>query len=156
MVKSDDFLKIVYKKHQDKMRWHSEIEYRLLKMFIIINPVIITAIIGINQYIPDKSTYFVLVCSMVSFLAVLTIFITIKIYYEHKTYEGVGQDVVRIWEYFELFEKGSYLTCNQILTDKAKEYGKGGGYIKTLFILWSMTITIVISLLLFGYSQFLI
>lgn len=151
MIRDDDFLKKVYEEHQDKLRWHSEIEYKLLNMLIIINPVIITAVIGLNEYIDDKVTYFVLVLAMSSFLLILTVYVDKKVKHEHSTYEAVGQDVVRIWEYFGLFKSSLY--HKPILTEEAKEYGKGFGYKKTLHIIWAMTITTFILLIGFGFTQ---
>lgn len=138
------------------MQWHSDVEYRLLKMFIVINPVIITAIIGVNEYINNKNTYFALTCSMAVFLIILTIFIDIKIRHEHVSYKAVGQDVVKIWEYFELFDIGAYLPNDSILPEEARKHGTGSGYKKTLYILWAMTITVSVLLIGFGYSQLII
>jgi len=152
-VIDDDFLKIVYKEHQNKLRWHSDVEYRLLNMFLIINPVIITAVIGIHQFIEDKNQYFYLTESIASILIVLTICITIKVYIEKRTYTEVAKDTIRIWEYFELFKVGSYLPAQAILSEKAKKYGEGVGWLATLLILWAVTIVTSFLLVMFGYMQ---
>jgi len=156
MPKNVDFLKRVYEEHHNKLRWHSDIEYRLLHMFIIINPVIITATIAIKQYITNKFTYLALVIIMASFLIVLTFFIDKKVKHEHNTYHDVAKDIVRIWEYFDLFKKNTYISNKAILTEKAKSFGDGKGYLKTLNILWAMTYTICILLIGFGLIQLVI
>lgn len=153
METKDEFLIKVYELHQNKMRWHSEVEYRFLKMFIVITPVIITAIIGINEYITNKTTFFAMTFTMAIFLIFLTKIIDEKIKHEHKSYEAIGQDIVRIWEYFKLFEEGSYLLDKPILSEGAKRKGKGLGYKKTLHVLWTLTYTISILLVGFGLIQ---
>ncbi len=152
MPKNVDFLKKLHEISENKMRWHSDIEYRLLKMFIIINPAIITAIFGIYKLIEngDTNNFQILTNSIAVFLIILTLTITIKIYAEHRTYHNIGQQIVRIWEYFDLFKNGVYLRNDTIMDEKAKTYGKGLGYIWTLLILWAMTLTTAIILISFG------
>ena len=112
--------------------------------------------IGISEYMDDPITYFALTCSIAFFLFILTIFIDRKIRHEHISYKEVGQDVVRIWEYFELFKKGSFLPNKSILPKKAKKCGKGEGYKKTLHVLWAMTATVSLLLIGFGFVQLII
>ena len=84
--------------------------------------------------------FFLLTFLIVTSLTFLAILLTSKIIVGHKIYEQIGQQVVKIWEYFKLFERGAYIDDNTILDEKAKSYGKGKGYLRNLCILWVMTI----------------
>ena len=152
--KDIDFIKQVYENSEKKMRWHADIEYKLLNMFIIIYPIIITSLIGVSKYLDDKDIYLFLAVSMAFFIFVLTLLIDKKVKHEHNTYEKIGGQIVRIWEYFGLFEKDFYLRCNSILSDTARNYGKGDGHKKTLNILWAMSITTASILILFGLVNY--
>ena len=154
MPKDDMFLRDFFVDCQNAMRHRSETEYKLLKMFIILNPIIITAILGINELVSDKGTFLGLTLSMAIFLAVLTKLISSKVKAEHKIYENIGQQVVKIWEYFKLFDSGAYIINDSILDNNARSYGKGRGHFKTLHILWAMTIMTDTILVIFGVIKY--
>ena len=139
MVKDDEFLKEFFADCQNAMRWRSETEWKLLNLFIVLHPVIVGAMLGVGDLVDDKTISFALALSMAAFLTVLTILLTVKIRAEHRIYEEIGQQVVRIWWYFGLFDKGAYLEDEAILEEKAKGYGRGKGYLRTLYILWAIT-----------------
>lgn len=151
--KDDEFLKVILVECEKKLRWHSDIEYRLLNMFIVISPVIITAVIGIKQFIGDSDQYFYLTKSIAIFLLILTFFISLKVYFEHKTYRDVAEDVINIWKFFKLLEDGVYLPNQRILSKNAENYGKGIGWFATVLILWVITIVTSSILLIFGSLQ---
>jgi len=159
MPQDNDFLKTFFVDCQNAMRWRSETEYKLLNMFIVQDSIIITAIVGINQLAIDKTLFFWYTIAVALYLFVLTIFITRKINAEHDVYTDIGKQVQKIWEYFELFERGSYITNKTILDKKLKSntekgYGQGPGYKKTKNILWAMTgMTIVIIVSIGYFSQ---
>ena len=155
MVADKDFLKKFYELQYKRLEWHSKIEYRLLNIFIIILPVIITGSIAINEFITDNIAYLVLVVSMSIFLIILALLIWVKVNAEHKTYVAIAEDMKNVWKYFELNKKGAYLAGDMILTKDWEEIGKGSGYKKTLYILWAITISISIVLILFGLSRFI-
>ena len=155
MPKDDEFLKEFFVDCQNAMRHRSETEYKLLNMFIILDPIIITAILGIKELVSDKCIFLGLTFSMAIFLTVLTILITSKIKAEHRIYEKIGQQVVKIWEYFKLFEKGAYIGDDIILDEEAKSYGKGRGHLKTLHILWGITIMTDIILTVSGVIKYI-
>lgn len=140
MVKDDEFLKEFFADCQNAMRWRSETEWRLLNLFMVLYPIIAGAVLGISELVHDKTLFLVLALSMTAFLTVLTIFLTAKVKAEHRVYEALGQQVVKIWQYFGLFEKGAYIEGEVILEEKARGYGKGKGHLRTLNILWAMTV----------------
>ena len=154
MPKDNEFLREFFVDCQNAMRWRSEIEYKLLNMVIILNPIIVTAILGINEIVSDEKIFLVLTFSMAIFLTVLTILLTLKIKAEHKTYEVIGQQVVKIWKYFKLFEKGAYIDDDKILDKESENYGKGRGYLRTLCILWAMTIMTDTILIVIGIIKY--
>ena len=148
--KSDDFLIRFSSDCQKAMRTRMQTEYKLLRMFIILNPVIITAVLGINNLVGDRRTFIWIAFSMAAFLTVLTMLITLKIVAEHKIYEKIGGYVVNTWEYFDLFKDGAYIAGKTILDEDAKSYGKGSGYKKTIYILWAMMIMADVILAIFA------
>ena len=139
MPKIDDFLKEYYLDTQITMRSRSETEYRLLNMFIVVNPIIITAIFALSELVDDKVLFLALTLSVATLLAMLTILLTLKIKAEHEIYVQLGQHVVKVWKYFGLFEKGVYIN-DAILEKTVEDYGTGEGYLRTLRILWGIPI----------------
>ncbi len=140
MPGNDDFLKEFFADCQKGMRHRVESEYKLLQMFIIIDLAIITAVSSINELVSDKEMLLLLTYSIVTFLTTITLLFTWKIIAGHKVYEQIGQQVVRVWKHFGLFKKGAYITGDTILNKEAENYGKGKGYLRTLVMLWLMTI----------------
>jgi hypothetical protein len=122
ITKSDDFLMRFSSDCQKAMRTRMQTEYKLLRMFIILNTVIITAVLGINNLVEDRGTFMWIAFSMAAFLTVLTLLITAKIAAEHKIYGKIGGYVVNTWEYFGLFKEGAYIAGKTILDEDAKRY----------------------------------
>lgn len=139
VVKDDDALKQFVGDSLRAMRWRSETEYRLLGLLAVLCPAMITAMFGIAKLGGDRLLDVAFPISLAFFLIFLTISFSVKILAEHKVYEALGQQVVKAWEYFGLFEAGTYGN-NAILTADAKKLGTGQGHCKTLLILWAMTI----------------
>jgi hypothetical protein len=152
MPQDDIFLRTFFIDCQKAMRKRMETEYRLLNMFIILYPAIITAVFGIKRLLENEGIFLELTISMAAFLTVLAISLTVKIKAEHKIYEDIGHYVVKIWEYFCLFEKGAYIQNDTILDKKARKYGKGKGYLKTIYILWAMTLMTDFILIAIGFA----
>lgn len=155
MVKDNDFLKKVYEIDQNKILFYMEIEYKLLNMFLIVYPIIVTSVVGISQYI-DKKLTLILTIFMSILLFVMTIFIHKKVHATHKTITDYGNDIKNIWEYFDMFSKDIYLNNKVILDNDARNIGHGDGHKKTLNILWAMTIITSVGLLIFGFFNFTI
>ena len=151
ITKSDDFLIRFSSDCQKAMRARMQTEYKLLRMFIILNPVIITAVLGIYNLVGDRRTFIGIACSMAFFLTALTLLITRKIVAEHKIYEKIGGYVVNTWEYFGLFKEGAYIAGKTILDEDARRYGTGSGYRKTIHILWAMMIMADVILAIFVF-----
>jgi len=150
MPANDDFLREFFVDCQNAMRHRSETEYKLLNLFMILNAAIISVVIGVDEFVTDNVKFIGVTFSMVAFLTFITILVHNKIKAEHEIYEKLGQQVVKIWEYFELFKKGAYIDNDMILDEEARNYGKGKGYLRTLHILWGMTIITDTILIIFG------
>jgi hypothetical protein len=154
MVLSQDFLIESYKDFKTSMQWHSDIEYKLLNMYMVLYPVVATILLAIYGLV-DKTTYLGIISAMMIILTILTFFIDRKIRAEHKTYEAIGQQIVRIWTYFDLFTRGTYLPNEAILSEDARRFGTGDGYKKTLNIFWAITIITDIILLHSGILHYI-
>lgn len=121
---------------------------------MVLYPVLVTAVVGINELVQDKRIFSTLAVAMAVLLTTLTVLMAKKIKGEHKIYKYIGGKIVKIWEYFKLFDHGVYISDDSILGPESKGYGKGPGYLKTLYILWAMTIiadTILIAVGLIKY-----
>jgi len=157
MVVDREFLKNVYHESVVKMKWHSDIEYKLLNMYLVVYPVIATVLLAIYELVKDKTTYLSITISLSIILTIFTILIHLKILREHKTYEKIGQQVVKIWKYFDLFQIGAYIPGEQIMDSTALTFGRGPGYKYTLGIFWTITIItdlilIISGILHYGYT----
>ena len=143
-MKADDgFLKEQFKEIQAQMRFTSEVEFRLLQYLLLFYPIvglIFTTLYGS----PIDSKIFLYLCIAVSIILIAIIIpIHIKICAEHRKYRDLGEYTQQIWKYFRLTERGAYLDDDIILPEKVlgkKGFGTGTGYIKTLLILWTISI----------------
>ena len=150
MPKDQEFLRVLFSENQSSMRFRSSTEYKLLQAFMVVVPVTIAAVVGLNDVVTNEALYIVMTGSLALLLTAFTIVITMKINAEHKIYEEIGAQNVRIWEYFELFDKGVYLEDKSILDEGARRYGTGQGHKKTINILWVVTILVDFILVLAG------
>ncbi|KYK35825.1 MAG: hypothetical protein AYK18_12720 [Theionarchaea archaeon DG-70] len=155
MPKDDKFLREFFVECEKAMQWRSETETKLLNIFMILNPIIVTAILGINELVSDKRIFLCLTLLMAAFLILITMLLTSIIKAEHKAYEVIGKQVIKIWEYFKLFEKGAYIDNDAILEDEARDYGTGKGYLRTLYILWVITIMVNAFIISIGVIEYL-
>jgi hypothetical protein len=140
MAKSDEFLRDFVTDCQSAMRWRADIEWKLLNLYIVLPPAIVGAMFGISKLLNSTSLFWVLTASIIILITVLTILLTAKINAQHIIYEALGQQVVKVWKYFGLFDKGTYLEKEAVLDEKARGYGKGKGHLQTLYILWTITL----------------
>ena len=118
MPKNDQFLIQHFIECQNTMRHRVDTELKHLKTFLILNPIIITATVGTKEFVSDKIIFLIFSFSMALFLTALATFLTIQIIAGHEKYETIGQEVVKIWEYFGLFEKGAYIENDSIILKK--------------------------------------
>ncbi len=154
MPKNEEFLKQLFVESQKLMLYRSEVEYKLLNVFILINSAVISVTFGSYGLIVNKYAFLGATLSVLIFVTILTFVIYLKVQREHKIYEKVGQQIVRIWEYFDLFKKGVYLKDASILNEDAKNYGKGRNYLGTISIFVVITIMTDIILMIFIIMKF--
>ena len=88
MAKDDEFLKEFFVDCQNQMRWHSETEWKLLNLFLLLHPFIVGAILGVAEFVDNRTLILALTLSMAVFLVVLTILLTAKVMAEHKYYDA--------------------------------------------------------------------
>ena len=115
----------------------------MLNLYIGISPVLVTGLImSVDKF--DNKIFLSLGLSIIAFLILLAVIISKKISAEHKVFEKIGSDNVRILQYFRLFEKGVYLPYRSILNEEAKNMGKGKGYRLSQYLVWFITISLVV------------
>lgn len=152
--KDVDYLRMFAIETQSQMKSLVEAEYKWLHVYIFAIPIVFTFLGTIGNLLKGhkRADEFFSVASIVSFgfLFLLTFLICSKIQREHKKYKNFGEQLVRMWKYFNLFEKELYID-EQILDNKAKNYGQGKGYIFSIIMLCLLTITttIIIYLIVF-------
>lgn len=150
MPKDNSFLKEYFIDCQNEMRWRRETEYKLLNILVVLFPIIGIIVVAMMEWLSDTRMFFILTLSIAALLTILTILVTLKIKAENKIYKVIGQGVVKIWGYFRLFDEGAYIDGDKILDKESKSYGKGQGYLRTLYILWAVTLMIDVMLILIG------
>jgi hypothetical protein len=156
MPKNDSFLIEYFKQCQERMRHTSDTELKLLQFLLLFIPIIGALMAALYDSTIDRIAFMHLSVGVSVFLILVTYFIDGKIRAEHKTYHDVGQSVKKVWRYFELHELGSYIKDEFIIEqekvhiDRDKGYGAGKGYIRTLWIVWSITGVMMIVILGLG------
>ena len=153
--KSDEFLRILYVQNSENMRARSSWEHSILNLHAGLSPILVAGFItGLDKLneLGDK-TLFTVGIAIILYLIALAIVTHVKIHSLHKVYEKIGNDNVKILEYFGAFEKGAYLPEDSIMSEEAKNMGKGIGYIFSLVIVWTVTILLVVVVLVIILSK---
>ncbi len=137
MVKSEDFLMKVYEDMKEDLRCRRNFESQLVYYFFLFYVAIGIATIPLFQ----TPNFPKIALSSSILIVLITSILTWRIVSDHRKYANIGQIAVRIWRYFEMFDKDAYLKCVPIIPEeKFKDHGKGSGYLFTIALLWSMTI----------------
>ncbi len=153
-AKNDDFLKTYYIDAQNEMRWRREVEYKLLTNYIAISAFLLPAEALLYKEMASMPHRMLAATCITIAVFVLTIGVSLKIRAENTIYKALGRNVVAIWEYFEMFSKGTYLSSQPMLPKNSRQYGQGSGYKRTLYVLWSLTVTV--SVLSFVLAVFMV
>jgi hypothetical protein len=155
-MRSDEFLQDYYKDCKEDMRGRRELEFRLVQILLIFCPIIVTGMTTVYSIILNQEVYLALSIGASVFILLVSALVTYRILVEHKAYANMGQIVQKIWTYFELFEPGAYLPDDSILPDDLRDpkkgFGQGRGHIRTLWIIWLVTSTMVALILTLGLS----
>jgi hypothetical protein len=151
MQPDKEFLRDYVKDARKEMDWRREVEFRLLQFLLIFYPVIGTAMVTLYQTGIVSQLFWILAIGAVVFIVAASLFVTDRVYSEHKAYADIGRTVQEIWAYFGLFEPGAYLKDEVILPealrDPKKGFGQGQGYKKTLLLTWIITAAMVMLIL---------
>lgn len=151
MAKKDEFLSAYFSDCQAEMRWRREVEYKLLASLIPLSPALVAGLFALSTLV-DRRLVAGTSVALTAFVWILHSYVGRKVRAEHKIYEGLGEAVVKIWEYFELFVQGAYVTQKAILSEGSRSYGKGEGYRLTLNVL--SLISVVTTVMLLGIGAF--
>ena len=115
--------------------------------------------VALYQTTISPTIYIVLSIGASLFILPATLFVTNRITVEHKAYAGLAKVVVKIWMYFGLFETNAYIKNDAILDSSLQDpktgFGQGKGYIRTLYLIWAVTIAMIILILTLGVLKFL-
>ncbi len=154
MKVDDNFLIEHFKETLANMRVRIDVELRFVQFLLLFFPVvglIFTTLYGSSV----DPTVFLYICIIAFFfLIIVTFLIQIQICEGHRTYRDLGLSVQKVWKYFKLSEKGAYLendsVINEKMIDNEKGYGTGKGYIRTLVIIWTISIVFALFILALG------
>jgi hypothetical protein len=158
MEPNDDFLQKYLSDVRDEMKWRRDLEFRLLQFLLVFYPIIGTAMATLYQTAISPKVYIVLSIGASLFILPATLFVTNRIIIEHKAYAGMAKIVLKIWAYFGLFESGVYIKDDTILNSSLQDpktgFGQGKGYKRTLYLIWTVTIAMIILILTLGILKF--
>lgn len=142
---------------RNEMKWRRELEFRLLQLLLVFHPIIATAMVTLYQTDISPVIYFLLSICASLFILPATLFVANRITVEHKEYTELAKHVIKVWEYFSLFENNAYLKDKAILDLSLKgELGHGKGYLRTIWLIWIVTATMITLVLMLGILKFLI
>jgi len=158
MKPSDDFLQKYLDNVRDEMKWRRDLEFRLLQFLLVFYPIIGTAMVALFQIAISPTTYLILSIGASLFILPATLFVTNRIIVEHKAYAVLARTVIKIWAYFGLFEPNAYIKNDVILDSSLQDpktgYGQGKGYKRTLYLIWTITVAMMILILTLGILKF--
>ena len=159
MKPDNDFLQKYLDDVRDEMKWRRELEFRLLQFLLVFYPIIGTAMVTLYQTAISPTIYIVLSIGASLFILPATFFVTNRITVEHNAYTRLAKTVIKIWGYFGLFEKNAYIKNESILDSSLQDpktgFGQGKGYIRTLYLIWTVTAAMIILILTLGILKFL-
>jgi hypothetical protein len=97
-------------------------------------------------------TVFGIVVAVASALIIyISRFICYRISDEHFAYAELGGQVQQIWTHYGFFKPSAYIKGNTILPTRLNEpgkgYGQGQGYKKTIKLIWSISVSLILTLL---------
>jgi hypothetical protein len=152
LVIDKDVAKDLFRELMAEMRWRREVEYKILTNFIAVSGFSLASI-GLlcsnAQLAPARHSLGVL---MTTFFIVFLASAILKICNEHATYQFLGQQVVKLYDHWEIIGKDDKDTA-KFFAPETRRYGHGGGYVRTILfliatccivvaILWSLILSI--------------
>jgi hypothetical protein len=146
----DKHLEAHLKELREEMAWRRELEFKLLQFPLIFFPVIGTAMVTLFQSDAGPVVFW----GAVAFASVLiigaSVFVSDRIRHGHVSYVGLGSAVQKIWTYYGFFEPGAYIKDDTILparlNEPGKGYGQGAGYKKSIALIWFISGSLVLTL----------
>ena len=154
MPPSDEFLHEYYEDCREEMRGRRELDFRLVEILLFFCPLFVAGMTALYSTDLDQRVYLALSVGASVFMLLLSGIITHRIIVEHNAYANMGRTVQKIWEYFGLFDPGAYLPEDSILPDilrdPRKGFGRGLGHIRTLWLVWLVTGTIIAVIVALG------
>jgi len=152
MQKGDEFLIEYYRESSEEMRFRASTEYRLLQFLLVLYPAIAAGMFASYSNGITQPAYLLLSIAASIFVLLASTFVSVKVYHEHNVRADIGRAVQKIWLYFQMFEQGAYIESDVILPrtllDEQTGYGTGPGHKRTLVIIWTITIGMVLVLLI--------
>ena len=159
MKPNDDFLAKYLDDVRGEMKWRRDLEFRLLQFLIVFYPIIGTALVTLYETAISPQVYFMISIGAALLILPATLFVTQRIMVEHDAYAGLARTVTKIWEYFGLFEPGAYLEKETIadpgLKDPQTGLGQGKGHLRTLVLIWTVTLAMIVLIMTLGMIKLL-
>jgi len=147
-MKSEPFLQAYYADCQTEMRWRRDVEYKLMGSLIPLCPALVGGLFALSAILPPGVVAGTAV-ALTLFVWILYIYVSRKVRDEHEIYAGLGQGIVKIWEYYGLFDETVY-GKGAILPADSKKYGGGDGHRITLGVFFWLSLTTTVMLLGLG------
>lgn len=141
-----EFVQKYYQDNQDTMRELIKVEYQFLFLYVSL----VTASLAFFSAVVTRMSNFrqnflqIIIGSflLLVFFASLSFILRAKIKENNLKYRNLAQACVVVWDIFGFFTHGRFLKGKQVLGERAREFGQGLGYKRTV-----QTMDIVLSVL---------
>ena len=154
MPKNDDFLRDYVRDGHEEMKWRRDVEFRLLHLMLLLYPAIIVAMVAVYQGLMEQAPRLLLSIGATVFIFLISGHTTRIVFANHRIHASVGQAIQKIWDYFALLEQGAYVENDTIvpkaLVEPKKGYGEGPGYKRMLWMIWTITVAVIVPILILG------
>jgi len=144
MPMDKEFLKIYFAESQADMRWRRDLAYKFHTMHISICILLVSAQALIYDRMCSVVSQIWVATSVFVFTGALAFALSWMVYREHAIHKTIGECIVRVWDYFEMFEPHAYGEV-QLLPNECRSYGSGSGYRRaiTIFCIVSGATTVI-------------
>lgn len=155
-MKDENFLTTFFIEQKKDLTWRRDIEFRLLQYIFAFYPIILVAITTLYNSKIDSDAFMLLSIGFCVLLFLITTAISYNIYHQHKIQKEIANDILKVYQYFELFEAGVYLK-DSILPTKLKDsqngFGAGKGFRQIVLIIWIIYLIVSATVIYLGINK---
>lgn len=140
-----------------EMAWRRELEFRLLQLLLVFYPIIGTVVVQLFNSNVSALAFRITAGFLAFLILAVSYFVISRISHEHKAYAMLGKQVLMVWKYFGLFERGAYIKDRVFLPaellDEKKGYAQGPGYKRTQTLISALTFAMLFILIALAFLK---